>query len=60
MAVTKLEALLLKPKSRVTICETPYDTRVCMTKMTGITARSASLSAFSWAASFVKTAKTPC
>lgn len=57
MAVTKFEALLLKPNRRVTICDTPYDTRVWITKMTGITARSASLSAFSWAASLVKTAK---
>lgn len=56
MAVTKLEARLRKPKSRVTACATPYDTRVWMIKMTGMMASSTSFPALSWEASFVKTA----
>lgn len=55
MAVTKFDALLLKPNRRVTMSDTKYDTRVWITKMTGMTASSSSLSALSWEASLVKT-----
>lgn len=57
MAVTKLEARRLKPKSRATIQATVHDTKVWTTKMTGMTASSTSLSALSCEASLVKTAR---
>ena len=56
MAMTKLEARLLKRKHFATIVEDMYETKVRMTKMKGITARSASLSALSCDASLVNTA----
>ena len=55
MAVTKLDARLLNRKAFDTPTETPYETMVWMTKMTGMMASSMSVSAFSWDASFVKT-----
>jgi len=55
MAVTKFAGLLPNPNPLETATETKYETRVCTTKITGMTANSANLSAFNCAASFVKT-----
>lgn len=58
MAVTKLEARLLKPNALDTVTDAQYDTVVMTTKMTGMMPSSENLSASSWDASFVKTAQT--
>jgi hypothetical protein len=55
IAVTKLAGLFPKPNAFDTAIDTKYDTRVWMTKITGITAKSSSFSAVSFDASFVKT-----
>ena len=55
IAVTKLAGRLERPNAMETPRETRYETSVWMTKMTGMTARSTSLSAVSCDASFVKT-----
>ena len=57
IAVTKLAGRLARPKAFDTARETRYETRVWTTKITGMTARSTSVSAVSWDASFVKTVK---
>ena len=55
IAVTKFVGLFANPNPLDTAIETKYDTVVCTTKITGITASSANLSAFNCLASFVKT-----
>jgi hypothetical protein len=55
IAVTKLAGLFPNPKALETPIETKYDTKVCRTKMAGITASSSSLSAVNCDANFVKT-----
>ena len=52
MAVTKFEGLFLNLKSMDISQEENHETRICVMNMSGMMARSASLSAFSWPASF--------
>jgi len=55
MAVTKFAGLFLNPKPLEMATEIKYETVVCTTKITGITASSINLSAFNCLANFVKT-----
>ena len=57
MAVTKFEGLFEKPNAFETPIEIRYETVVWTTKMTGMTANSSNLSAFSCEANFVKTVR---
>jgi hypothetical protein len=58
IAVTKLAGLFPNPNPFETTIETRYDTRVCTTKITGITANSSNLSAVNCEANFVKTVRS--
>lgn len=55
IAVTKFAGLFPNPNPLETTTETKYETVVCTTKITGMTANSSNLSAVNCEASFVKT-----
>ena len=55
MATTKLRGRFENLKAFETKIEQINDTAICVTKMNGMIARSTSLSAVNWDASFVKT-----
>ena len=55
MAMIKLRGRLEKRKTLEVASAQRYEMKICMAKMTGMTASSTSLSAVSWDASLVKT-----